>query len=157
MFKIITNSPEQTSLLGEKIANLIKDNLVICLEGDLGAGKTLFTQGFCQTLNVKETVTSPTFNLMNVYEGDKRIYHFDLYRLENEDDLYEIGFYEYTDVEDEIALIEWPDRFIDCMPDDYLHLKIERTSIDSQREITVILNGEKYKNLYEEMKKTCQF
>ena len=119
MFKIITNSPEQTSLLGEKIANLIKDNLVICLKGDLGAGKTLFTQGFCQALNVKETVTSPTFNLMNVYEGDKRIYHFDLYRLENEDDLYEIGFYEYTDVEDEIALIEWPDRFIDCMPDDY--------------------------------------
>ena len=48
MFKIITNSPEQTSLLGEKIANLIKDNLVICLEGDLGAGKTLFTQGFCK-------------------------------------------------------------------------------------------------------------
>lgn len=75
MFKIITNSPEQTSFLGEKIANLIKDNLVICLEGDLGAGKTLFTQGFCQALNVKETVTSPTFNLMNVYEGDKRIYH----------------------------------------------------------------------------------
>lgn len=73
MFTITTNSPEQTSLLGEKIANLIQDNLIICLEGDLGAGKTLFTQSLCKALKVKEIVTSPTFNLMNVYEG-KSVY-----------------------------------------------------------------------------------
>lgn len=157
MFKIITNSPEQTRILGEKIAKLIDDNLIICLEGNLGAGKTLFTQGFCNVLHVKEQVTSPTFNLMNVYEGDKRIYHFDLYRLENEDDLYEIGFYEYIDVKNEIALIEWPDKFMDCMPEDYLHLKIERTTLNNQREITITLHGKKYQNLYEEMKTTCQF
>lgn len=112
MFTITTNSPEQTSLLGEKIANLIQDNLIICLEGDLGAGKTLFTQSLCKALKVKEIVTSPTFNLMNIYEGKKRIYHFDLYRLEQPEDLEEIGFYEYTDVEDEVVLIEWPDRFL---------------------------------------------
>ena len=105
MFTITTNSPEQTSLLGEKIANLIQDNLIICLEGDLGAGKTLFTQSLCKALKVKEIVTSPTFNLMNVYEGKKRIYHFDLYRLEQPEDLEEIGFYEYTDVEVSIANI----------------------------------------------------
>lgn len=156
MFKLITNSPEQTRALGEKTAQLIKDNLIICLEGDLGAGKTLFTQGFCNALHVKEPVTSPTFNLMNVYEGDRRIYHFDLYRLENEDDLYEIGFYEYTDVENEAVLIEWPDRFSNCMPEDYIHLKIERTATDSQREITVTLHGIKYQNLYEELKQSCQ-
>lgn len=156
MFTITTNSPEQTSLLGEKIANLIQDNLIICLEGDLGAGKTLFTQSLCKALKVKEIVTSPTFNLMNVYEGDRRIYHFDLYRLENEDDLYEIGFYEYTDVENEAVLIEWPDRFLNCMPEDYIHLKIERTATDSQREITVTLHGIKYQNLYEELKQSCQ-
>lgn len=157
MFKIITSSPEQTRTLGAKTAGLIKDGLVICLEGDLGAGKTLFTQGFCSALHVKEPVTSPTFNLMNVYEGDRRIYHFDLYRLENEDDLYEIGFYEYTDVENEIALIEWPDRFINCLPDDYLYLTISRTDKENEREITISLHGKKYRNLYEEMKNTCQF
>lgn len=112
MFKIYTNSPKQTGVVAQSLANLIKDDLIICLEGDLGAGKTLFTQNFCKALNVKESVTSPTFNLMNVYEGDKRIYHFDLYRLENEEDLEEIGFYEYSDVDDEVVLIEWPDRFL---------------------------------------------
>ena len=149
---ITTNSPEQTSLLGEKIANLIQDNLIICLEGDLGAGKTLFTQSLCKALKVKEIVTSPTFNLMNVYEGKKRIYHFDLYRLEQPEDLEEIGFYEYTDVEDEVVLIEWPDRFFAYMPEDYLHLKIERGDSEQKRIITINLEGQKYKNIYEELK-----
>lgn len=152
MFKLYTNSPEQTAKIAEQIARLIKDNLVICLEGDLGAGKTLFTQGFCKALKVKELVTSPTFNLMNVYEGSKRIYHFDLYRLESPEDLEEIGFYEYSDVDDEVVLIEWPDRFFDYMPEDYLHLKIERGKEDCQRVITVSLMGDKYKNIYEELK-----
>ena len=152
MFTITTNSPEQTSLLGEKIANLIQDNLIICLEGDLGAGKTLFTQSLCKALKVKEIVTSPTFNLMNVYEGKKRIYHFDLYRLEQPEDLEEIGFYEYTDVEDEVVLIEWPDRFFFYMSEDYLHLKIERGDSEQKRIITINLEGQKYKNIYEELK-----
>lgn len=162
MIKIESNSPEQTRALGAIIANLIKHNLIICLEGDLGAGKTLFTQGFCNALQVKEQVTSPTFNLMNVYEGTKRIYHFDLYRLEQEEDLYEIGFYEYTDVEgeDEVVLIEWPDRFWDCMPEDYLHIAIERIGNgeeETKREISISLEGTKYKNLYEELETKCQF
>lgn len=162
MITIETNSPEQTCKLGAFIAQLIKHNLIICLEGDLGAGKTLFTQGFCNALKVKEQVTSPTFNLMNVYEGTKRIYHFDLYRLEQEEDLYEIGFYEYTDVddEDEVVLIEWPDRFWECMPEDYLHITINRsdeTSEETKRKITITLKGTKYKDLYEEMENNCQF
>lgn len=151
MFRLYTNSPEQTGKLAEMIANLIEDNLVICLEGDLGAGKTLFTQSFCRALKVKEAVTSPTFNLMNVYEGNKRIYHFDLYRLEQPEDLEEIGFYEYSDIEDEIVLIEWPDRFFDYMPEDYLHLKIERGEQEYQRIITVNIVGNKYKKIYEEL------
>lgn len=151
MFRLYINSPEQTGKLAEMIANLIEDNLVICLEGDLGAGKTLFTQSFCSALKVKEAVTSPTFNLMNVYEGNKRIYHFDLYRLEQPEDLEEIGFYEYSDVEDEIVLIEWPDRFFDYMPEDYLHLKIERGKQECQRIIIVNVVGDKYKKIYEEL------
>lgn len=155
MFKIYTNSPKQTGLVAQSLANLIKDNLIICLEGDLGAGKTLFTQNFCKALNVKETVTSPTFNLMNVYEGDKRIYHFDLYRLENEEDLEEIGFYEYSDVDDEVVLIEWPDRFFACMPEDYLHIKIERAENEQSRILTIDIKGNKYTSIYEELKNSA--
>lgn len=152
MFKLYSDSPDKTRLLGSKIASLIKNNLVICLEGDLGAGKTLFTQSLCKALQVKEVVTSPTFNLMNVYEGKKRIYHFDLYRLEQPEDLEEIGFYEYSDVDDEVVLIEWPDRFLDYMPEDYLYLQIERGSAETERIITVNLIGDKYKSLYEELR-----
>lgn len=155
MFKIYTNSPKQTGLVAQSLANLIKDDLIICLEGDLGAGKTLFTQNFCKALNVKESVTSPTFNLMNVYEGDKRIYHFDLYRLENEEDLEEIGFYEYSDVDDEVVLIEWPDRFFACMPEDYLHIKIERAENEQSRILTINIKGNKYNSIYEELKNSA--
>ncbi len=167
MFEVQTDSPQQTRDFAEIVAKNIKHNLVICLEGDLGAGKTLFTQGLCAALNVKETVTSPTFNLMNVYEGTKRVYHFDLYRLESEDDLYEIGFYEYSDVEgeDEVVLIEWPDRFMDCMPQDYLYIKIERGDIldesNTKRRISVDIQGNKYaetyEKIYEDVKKSCRF
>ncbi len=167
MFEVQTDSPQQTRDFAEIVAKNIKNNLVICLEGDLGAGKTLFTQGLCAALNVKETVTSPTFNLMNVYEGTKRVYHFDLYRLESEDDLYEIGFYEYSDVEgeDEVVLIEWPDRFMDCMPQDYLYIKIERGDIldesNTKRRISVDIQGNKYaetyEKIYEDVKKSCRF
>lgn len=155
MFKIYTNSPKQTGLVAQSLANLIKDDLIICLEGDLGAGKTLFTQNFCKALNVKETVTSPTFNLMNVYEGDKRIYHFDLYRLENEEDIEEIGFYEYSDVDDEVVLIEWPDRFFACMPEAYLHIKIERAENEQSRILTIDIKGNKYTSIYEELKNSA--
>ncbi len=151
MFKIKTEAPEQTRSFGALAAKCLKDNAVICLEGDLGAGKTLFTQGFCKALGAEGQITSPTFNLMNVYEGIKRIYHFDLYRLEDEEDLYEIGFYEYSDVEGENAavLIEWPDRFWQCMPEDYLHISIERGETEQQRIITVSLHGSRYAELYE--------
>lgn len=159
MFKVETNSASQTGKLAETIAGLIKQNLIICLEGDLGAGKTLFTQSLSKALAVKEPVTSPTFNLMNVYEGKKRIYHFDLYRLENEDDLYEIGFFEYTNVEDEneVVLIEWPDRFMDCLPEDYLYIKIERGDTETARVIKIDIHGSKYEDLYKELEKSCQF
>ena len=158
MFKINSMSPEQTRQIGELTAHCLGRDAVICLEGDLGAGKTLFTQGFCRALGTIEQATSPTFNLMNVYEGAKRIYHFDLYRLEDEEDLYEIGFYEYSDVEGEnaVALIEWPDRFWQCMPEDYLHILIERSGGQSQRTVTISLSGSRYKDLYEKLQKALR-
>ena len=124
MFTCMTNSPEDTGHLAELVGQKIREGTVLCLEGDLGAGKTLFVQSLARTLGVEGDVTSPTFNLMNVYEGICRIYHFDLYRLETEDELEEIGFYEYTEEPEGIVVIEWPDKFPDSLPEDYVLVRI---------------------------------
>ena len=109
MFTCTTNSPEETAHLAELVGQKIREGTVLCLEGDLGAGKTLFVQSLAHTLGVEGEVTSPTFNLMNVYEGICPIYHFDLYRLETEEELEDIGFYEYTEDPEGIVVIEWSD------------------------------------------------
>ena len=128
MFTCMTNSPDETGHLAELVGQKIREGTVLCLEGDLGAGKTLFVQSLAHTLGVEGEVTSPTFNLMNVYEGICRIYHFDLYRLETEDELDDIGFYEYTEEPEGIVVIEWPDKFPESLPDDYVRVHITRTN-----------------------------
>lgn len=153
-FLIYTNDPIQTKHLGAFLGKVGHEGLVICMEGDLGAGKTTLTQGLAAFLHCGNA-SSPTFNLMNIYEGDVPIYHFDLYRLNSEDDLYEIGFYEYVQEDGEIIIIEWPDRFPSSIPEDNLYIKIYEQE-NNRRKITVTLNGTKYQNQYEELKKLCQ-
>ena len=126
MFTHITQSPYGTVKLAEKVAQRVREGTVICLEGVLGAGKTLFVQSMARTLGVQGEVTSPTFNLMNIYEGFCPIVHFDLYRLNTEEELEDIGFYEYTDFPDGIVFIEWAEKFPDALPDDYVKIEIER-------------------------------
>lgn len=152
MLKIFTNSPEETYKLGEKIAKLLIEGIVICLQGDLGAGKTLFVQGLAKGLGISEEVTSPTFALLNIYQGEKTIYHFDLYRLDYQEELYDIGFYEYIERDDGVTIIEWPDKFQDELPQEYLLLKISRTSNNDERLIEISSNGEKYNKILEELK-----
>lgn len=152
-----TSSPEQTYALGQALAKKIKSGFVLCLEGDLGAGKTLFVQGITAGLHVKEEVTSPTFALMNVYYGDYTIYHFDLYRLEHVEELLDIGFYEYTQEKEAIIIIEWPDKFPEELPEAYLWIKIERDKSESERIFTMHSKGKKDQKIDEELKESCQF
>lgn len=106
-----TASPEETWKLAQRLGTLLRGKEVLCLSGDLGAGKTLFSQGLASGLGVAEDVTSPTFTLMNVYQSGKgEMYHFDLYRLEDASQLWDIDFYTYVEGRG-IALIEWPDAF----------------------------------------------
>ena len=90
---VVTHAPQETAALAERLGAAAEAGTVLCLVGDLGAGKTLFTQGFARGLGVTEEVTSPTFALMNLYCGRFPVTHFDLYRLELEEELDEIGFY----------------------------------------------------------------
>ena len=158
MFQYISNSPEATAELATKLAAVIKPGTIICLEGDLGAGKTLFVQNLDKALGIEENVTSPTFNLMNTYEGKMVMYHFDLYRLEQEYELEDIGFYDYISDGDGLVVIEWADKFCDCLPDDYILLDIQRAEdVENQRILSFSLRGEALEDVYKEMEKLCQF
>ncbi|MGL6016738.1 MAG: tRNA (adenosine(37)-N6)-threonylcarbamoyltransferase complex ATPase subunit type 1 TsaE [Selenomonadaceae bacterium] len=157
MIQFNTSSPEATYALGMRLGEKIKHGVVLLLEGDLGAGKTLFVQGLAAGLHVAAPVTSPTFNLMNVYQGDYTMYHFDLYRLEQEAELEEIGFYEYSEDEDAVVIIEWPGKFPDCLPAENLHFTIRRGTDEQAREISVQLQGDKNRDIYEELEELCLF
>lgn len=152
MFTHITQSPYGTVKLAEKVAQRVREGTVICLEGGLGAGKTLFVQSMARTLGVQGEVTSPTFNLMNIYEGFCPIVHFDLYRLQNEDELEDIGFYEYTDFPEGIVFIEWAEKFSEALPDDYVKIEIERIK-DSRnmRRINFSCVGEEHLEFIQEL------
>ena len=107
---VITNSAAETRELGKRLAEKLQAGDVILLEGDLGAGKSEFARGTAAGLGVQETVTSPSFTILNVYEsGRLPLYHFDWYRLESSEELYELGMDEYLGGNG-IALVEWPEQ-----------------------------------------------
>ena len=152
MFTHITQSPYGTVRLAEKIAQRIREGTVVCLEGDLGAGKTLIVQSMARTLGVQGEVTSPTFNLMNIYEGFCPIVHFDLYRLTSEDELEDIGFYDYTDFPDGIVFIEWAEKFPNALPENYVLIAIEKLKdARNMRRINVSCVGEEHEDFIDEL------
>lgn len=119
----MTNSPEETKLLGEKIAALLKSGDIVAFTGELGAGKTCLIKAICTGLGVTENVSSPTFTLIQEYKGILPVYHFDLYRLK-EHDLYDLGYWEYFE-RDGICLIEWADRADELLPEQSIRINIE--------------------------------
>ncbi len=156
MFTCKTKSPAETLQLAQLVGKHIHEGTVLALVGDLGAGKTLFVQGLARTLGVEGEVTSPTFSLMNIYDGICRLYHFDLYRLETEAELEDIGFYEYTDEPDGIVLIEWADKFPEALPEEYLRIDIERNGDEAdadERVFTFSGVGEDNEEFVKELEK----
>ena len=119
-----TNSAEETRKLGEKLAEELRAGDVILLEGPLGAGKSELARGVARGLGVRETVTSPSFTILNVYDsGRVPLYHFDWYRLKDAEELFEMGMEEYLGG-DGIALVEWPGRCPEALPADFLMIEI---------------------------------
>ena len=132
---VVTHAPQETAALAERLGAAAETGTVLCLVGDLGAGKTLFTQGLARGLSVTEEVTSPTFALMNQYCGRLPVTHFDLYRLEREEELDEIGFYEFAEPSGGVVLIEWADKFPDALPKPHIRLEIERGEKENERRL----------------------
>ena len=123
--EFLSHSPEDTEQFAFNLAAKIKAPRVICLTGDLGAGKTAFTRGFARYFGIEKGVSSPTFIIMHRYMGSEVINHYDLYRIGDFDELLDIGFEEQ--IENGISIIEWPDNFMEYFPADKLVIKITRT------------------------------
>ena len=124
--KKITNAQEETFALGRKMGAEAKKGDIYALEGDLGVGKTVFAQGFAAGLGIDEPVNSPTFTILQIYdEGRLPLYHFDLYRLEEPEELDEIGYEDYF-YGDGVCLVEWADLFEEVMPADTVHIRISK-------------------------------
>ena len=126
-YKVIeTNSPEETFAIGKALGEQAIPGQVICLDGDLGVGKTVFTQGFAQGLGIDGPVNSPTFTIVQVYEeGRLPLYHFDVYRIGDVEEMDEIGYEEYFYGEG-VALIEWSTLIEEIIPETAIHVTIEK-------------------------------
>lgn len=121
-----TNSPHETWEIGKNLAANSKAGQIYCLNGDLGTGKTVFTQGFACGLGIDEPVNSPTFTIVQIYEeGRLPLYHFDVYRIGNVDEMDEIGYEEYFFGEG-VCLIEWAALVQEIIPDSAIQIKIEK-------------------------------
>ena len=142
---LTSNSAEQTEQAGRSLAELISQDSslprFVALYGDLGVGKTAFVRGFTSLFAKNARVKSPTFALVNEYKGESlTVFHFDMYRITDEDELYSIGFYDYMD-RGGIALVEWSENIGYALPQEYFSVKIEKCPMQSPdtRKITLEL------------------
>ena len=139
-----THSTEETESFGAKIAELIANDSTlpkfIALFGDLGVGKTAFVRGFSSKITPNSRVKSPTFALVNEYRGEPlSVFHFDMYRIEDEDELYSIGFFDYLNRRG-VCLVEWSENIEYALPDEYFSLTIEKCLADSEDKRKLTLN-----------------
>lgn len=151
-------SPEDTEKIGECLGNIVKKGYIICLLGDLGVGKTEFTKGFARGVGVKDYVTSPTFTIVNEYEGRIPVYHFDVYRINDVDEMYEIGYEEYFYGQG-VSIIEWADLIKEIIPEENIRVTISKDLEEGMdfRNINIETNGELYKDVFREMIEKCEF
>ena len=140
----LSNSPAQTEAIGAALGKILKPGTVIAYRGDLGAGKTAFTQGLARGLGYPEPVTSPTYTIVNEYLGGRLpLFHFDMYRLHSGDDLWDIGWEDYLD-RGGICAVEWSENVADAL-EDPLWITISKTGEDSR--IIRIEGGSDYEDL----------
>lgn len=144
---MITASPEETQALGRRLSALLAAGDTVCLWGELGAGKTCLVQGICQGLRVAQDVVSPSFTLVNEYEGTLPVAHLDFYRLKGGADLEQLGYDDLFDGK-RIVVIEWPDRAAEALPRERLDVEM-RWVDDRMREIKFASDLKKYADLIE--------
>lgn len=145
------NSIEETTNIGFQIGNLVNPGDIICLTGDLGTGKTHITKGIAKGLNINDIITSPTFTIVNEYDGGRlKLNHFDVYRVNDPDEIYAIGFDDYI-FSDAVSIIEWANYIEEILPKNFLHINIEKDLLKGEnfRRITLTAYGNNYEYIKE--------
>lgn len=152
---IETFSVRETEKCGQKIGDNLQPGDVICLIGELGAGKTAFVSGIAKALGIKEYITSPTFTIVNEYFGRMPLYHFDVYRIENPEELYDIGYDEYINGSG-VSVIEWADRIEEMLPHECLKVCISIRNGDDENHRVIIIEpvGERYTKIVDSLRLT---
>jgi len=149
MIKIVTNSPDKTKEIAYKLGKLLDAGSLVIMTGDLGAGKTTFTQGIALGMGISKNVTSPTFTIMKVYKNAIPLYHIDAYRLEGLSQ--DLGLEEMME-DDGVCVIEWPMYIDERLPKEHLNINLKWID-DTTREITISASGKKYEKIMEAL--TC--
>ncbi len=134
--KYLSHSPEDTEHIGEELGRTLSPGSVVAYIGGLGMGKTAFTRGLARGLGCTGRVTSPTFTIVNEYSGTVPLFHFDMYRLDSSDDLFDIGWEDYL-TRGGVCAVEWSERVTDALPEDTLWVDIARGSGENDRIITI--------------------
>ena len=149
MIKIITKTPQELAYLGGRMAQLLQPGDFLALDGDLGAGKTLFTQGLAQGLEVAEEISSPTFTIIHEYEsGRLPLYHMDVYRIKHPEEMYDLGYEEYF-YGNGITVVEWAQLIAELLPEEYLGIEI--AIAPEGRELRFSPYGAHYEHILEEL------
>lgn len=135
--EFVTHSQEETEALGARLADALAEGRVVAFTGDLGAGKTAFVSGMARALGVEERVTSPTFTIVNEYEGGRLpLFHFDMYRLDSADELFHIGWEDYL-ARGGVCAVEWSENVTGAIEPDAVRVSILRGDGDNDRVIAI--------------------
>ncbi len=145
-YKYTSRSEQDTMEIAENIESEKFPGMIICLDGELGSGKTVFAKGFAKALGIKDTITSPTFSLVKEYlDGEMPLFHMDVYRLDNSND--EFGLTDYLN-QDGVCIIEWPEMIEDQLPEERLDIKLKIVD-DDTRLLIFTPHGQAYEDLCE--------
>lgn len=149
--KYTSHNENETKNLAKKLASYLNIGDIIILTGELGSGKTKFTEGFLSYFGLENEISSPTFTIVNEYRNNKiTIFHFDVYRLEDVDEFYAIGGEEYFN--SGICIVEWGEFIKDALPKDYIEIVFNKNLSDENlRYININFNGDKYKNIFDKI------
>lgn len=144
---MIINNLEELKKFADKLAPILEDGDVINLKADMGAGKTTLVTAICKNYGIDDT-SSPTFALVNIYEGDRTVYHLDLYRFEDPDEILDIDFETYFYPEGAITFLEWAENVEGYLPDDMIDIEIKKID-ENRREIRIIDSTERARKINE--------
>lgn len=152
MFSTVTQNPEATKQVGKNLGQNLSPGSIVALTGELGSGKTTLVQGIGEGLRIKSLIKSPSFVIINEYDGPLPLYHFDLYRLNNAEEILSLGYEEYFYEKRGVVVIEWAKKIKDFLPKEYLEINLKIVNL-SKRKISGQAYGASYREVTKKMEK----